>query len=88
MKVKRRLESIINVPGQQSVGRLNSLLSCKELQSAVYTEYAVRSTACGAIEVGSYFNHLRSNRHAYFHYYQKNPKRSLRLIAKKKARVQ
>ena len=41
MKVKRRLESIINVPGQQSVGRLNSLLSCKELQSAVYTEYAV-----------------------------------------------
>ena len=40
MKVKRRLESIINVPGQQSVGRLNSLLSCKELQS-VYTEYTV-----------------------------------------------
>ena len=40
MKVKRRLESIINVPGQQSVGRLNSLLSCKELQS-VYAEYTV-----------------------------------------------
>ena len=40
MKEKRRLESIINVPGQQSVGRLNSLLSCKELQS-VYTEYTV-----------------------------------------------
>ena len=35
MKEKRRLESIINVPGQSV-----SLLSCKELQS-VYTEYTV-----------------------------------------------